>query len=315
MTQLTVKALTLITLVFGISSQAAKADVDLTDGIRPFICDGETVVLVETNAGWLMPTDPTAELVRTKSGWRHEDRSSGQVWYLKEEEQNSWIVEMLSEDGYLKFDCVDIAQSVSEVVTIIKPRIDENIAQTENSLADLGDRLKSALLKISKLEMENEKVLAKLEKTKNTLRKQKDEYAAIKSRNDENIAQTENSLANSGDRLKSALLKISKLEMENEKVLAKLEKTKNTLRERQDEYAAMKSMLTDNPTFNLAELDKLVEMSPSKRYAKIKSSNLGSKAMGQGGMLATCVKILRDKAKLSSGCKDRIYDFLLLEGW
>ena len=97
--------------------------------------------------------------------------------------------------------------------------------------------------------------------------------------------------------------------------MAKLEKTKNTLRNQKDEYAAIKSMLSDNPTFNLAELDKLVEMSPSKRYAKIKSSNLGSKAMGQGGMLASCVKILRYKAKISSGCKDRIYDFLLLEGW
>lgn len=249
------KALTLTMLMLGILSQAAKADVDLTDGIRAFICDGETVVLVETDAGWLMPADPTAELVRTKSGWRHEDRSSGRVWYLREEEQNSWIIEMLSENGYLKFDCVDVAQSVSEVVTIIKPRLDENITQTENRLADLEGQIKSALLKISTLEMENEMVLEKLEKTK------------------------------------------------------------SKLRIRQDEYATMKSMLTDNPAFNLAELDKLVEMSPSKRHAKIKSSNLGSKAMGQGGMLATCVRTLRDKAKMSSGCKDRIIDFLLLEGW
>jgi hypothetical protein len=77
----------------------------------------------------------------------------------------------------------------------------------------------------------------------------------------------------------------------------------------------MKSMLTDNPAFNLAELDKLVEMSPSKRHVAIKSSNLGSNALNQGGMLATCVRTLRDKAKMSSGCKDRIIDFLLLEGW
>ena len=66
------KALTLIALVFGISSQAAKADVDLTDGIRAFICEGETLVLEETDEGWLMPTEPTAEIVRTKNGWRHE---------------------------------------------------------------------------------------------------------------------------------------------------------------------------------------------------------------------------------------------------
>ena len=255
MTRLSIKALTLIAFVFGISSQAAKADVDLTDGIRAFICDGESVVLFETDAGWVITIDPTAELVRTKNGWRHEDRSSGQVWYLREEERNSWIVEMLSEDGYLKFDCVDIAQSVSEVVTLIKPRLDENIAQTENSLADLGGQIKSALLKISTLEMENKMVLAKLEKTK------------------------------------------------------------SKLRIRQDEYAAMKSKLTDNPAFNLAELERLVEMAPSERHVAIKSSNLGSNALNQGGLLAICVRTLRDKAKMSSGCKDRIIDFLLLEGW
>jgi hypothetical protein len=32
-------------LILGISSQAAKADVDLTDGIRAFICEDETVSL------------------------------------------------------------------------------------------------------------------------------------------------------------------------------------------------------------------------------------------------------------------------------
>ena len=51
MTRLSVKALTLTTLVFGISSQTAKADVDLTDGIRAFVCDGVALVFEETDAG------------------------------------------------------------------------------------------------------------------------------------------------------------------------------------------------------------------------------------------------------------------------
>jgi hypothetical protein len=51
MTRLSVKALTLTVLMFSISSQAAEADVDLTDGIRAFVCDGVALVLEETDAG------------------------------------------------------------------------------------------------------------------------------------------------------------------------------------------------------------------------------------------------------------------------
>jgi hypothetical protein len=52
MTRLSVKALTLTVLMFSISSQAAEADVDLTDGIRAFVCDGVALVFEETDAGW-----------------------------------------------------------------------------------------------------------------------------------------------------------------------------------------------------------------------------------------------------------------------
>ena len=62
------KALTLIALVFGISSQAAKADVDLTDGIRAFICEGETFVLEEKEEGWFSSSG--LELSNTSDGWR-----------------------------------------------------------------------------------------------------------------------------------------------------------------------------------------------------------------------------------------------------
>ena len=134
MTRLSVKALILITLMLGISSLAARADVDLTDGIIAFVCDGETLVLEETDAGWLMPIDPTAEIVRTKNGWRHEDPSSGRVWYLREEGRNSWVVEMLSADGYEQTDCIHLESSIREVVEIIKPKIQENIKEIQSEL-------------------------------------------------------------------------------------------------------------------------------------------------------------------------------------
>ena len=112
----------------------ATADEALMDGVRPFICDGEAVVFLEKNNGWVISTDPTAEVKPLDNGWRYEDTLSGDVWYLREESRNSWVIEGLSEDGHFKLDCIDVADSVSQVVTIIKPRLDENISATQDLL-------------------------------------------------------------------------------------------------------------------------------------------------------------------------------------
>ena len=118
----------------------ATADEALMDGVRPFICDGEAVVFLESNNGWVISTDPTAEVKPIDNGWRYEDSLSGYVWYLREESRNSWVIEGLSEDGYLKADCMDVANSVSQVVTIIKPRLDENMmAQLMDIQAQLAE--------------------------------------------------------------------------------------------------------------------------------------------------------------------------------
>jgi hypothetical protein len=128
------KMFSLAVLMLGVTATQSIANEALLDGVRTFICDGEAVVLFETDAGWLMPTDPTAELVRTKNGWRHEDPSSGRVWYLREEGRNSWFVEMLSVDGYEQTDCIHLESSIREVVEIIKPKIMENIKEIQSEL-------------------------------------------------------------------------------------------------------------------------------------------------------------------------------------
>ena len=134
----------LITLV--LYCHEATADEALMDGVRPFICDGEAIVFQETNDGWVISTDPTAEVKPTGNGWRYEDALNGGVWYLREESRNSWVIEGLSEDGYFKLDCLDVADSVSQVVTIIKPRLDENMmAQLMDIQSQLAET-KSELL-------------------------------------------------------------------------------------------------------------------------------------------------------------------------
>ena len=249
------KKLIFVIFTVGVTTTQVIASEALLEGVRPFICNGSAVVLLETETGWVNPSDPSAELTRIKTGWRMEDPLSGQVAYLIEENRNSWSIEVLSEEGYAKVDCMDIADSVSDVVTIIKPKLDQNISQTQEDLNSVKEHLMKSVVEISELKLENEKVL------------------------------------------------------EN------LNKTKATLEAKHKEYIQLRSFVTQNPSGALLVLNELLTMSPSERNQAIRKSTLGTKAINQSGMLPTCVKILRDKAKMSSGCKDRITDFLVVEGW
>ena len=128
-------------IAFGLASHDAAADEQLLDGVRPFICNGEAIVLLETKDGWLLAEDPESKVAATANGWRYEEPLNGEVWYLREESQNSWVIESLSEYGYLKANCIDLADSVSEVVNAIKPRLDEAIVETQEALADATSSL------------------------------------------------------------------------------------------------------------------------------------------------------------------------------
>ena len=135
------KVCTFALLAFGFASHEAAADETLLNGIRPFMCDGEAIVLLEADNGWVISTDPTAEVKSTDNGWRYEDTLSGTVWYLREESRNSWVIDGLSKNGHFELNCVDLAESVSHVVTIIKPRLDKGILNIEAQLLDTQAQL------------------------------------------------------------------------------------------------------------------------------------------------------------------------------
>ena len=298
------KKLIFVIFTVGATTTQGMASEALLEGVRPFICNGSAVVLLETETGWVNPSDPSAELTRIKTGWRMEDPLSGQVAYLTEENRNSWSIEVLSEEGYAKVDCMDIADSVSDVVTIIKPKLDQNISQTQEDLNSVTEQLMKSVGEILELTSENDKVLEKLNRTKATLDAKHNEYI-----------ETRRELISVKKQFRDSLSKISELKLENEKVLENLNKTKATLEAKHKEYIALRSFVTQNPSGALLVLNELLTMSPSERNQAIRKSTLGTKAINQSGMLPTCVKILRDKAKMSSGCKDRITDFLVVEGW
>ena len=298
------KKLIFVIFTVGVTTTQVIASEALLEGVRPFICNGSAVVLLETETGWVNPSDPSAELTRIKTGWRMEDPLSGQVAYLTEENRNSWSIEVLSEEGYAKVDCMDIADSVSDVVTIIKPKLDQNISQTQEDLNSVTEQLMKSVGEILELTSVNDKVLEKLNRTKATLDAKHNEYI-----------ETQKELISVKKQFRDSLSKISELKLENEKVLENLNKTKATLEAKHKEYIALRSFVTQNPSGALLVLNELLTMSPSERNQAIRKSTLGTKAINQSGMLPTCVKILRDKAKMSSGCKDRITDFLVVEGW
>ena len=199
---------------------------------------------------------------------------------------------------------MDIAGSVSDVVTIIKPKLDQNISQTQEDLNSVTEHLSKSLVEILELTLENGKILENLNKTKTTLDAKNNEYI-----------QTRKELISVKKQFRDSLGEISGLKLENEKVLEKLNKTKATLDAKHNEYIALRSFVTQNPSGAILVLNKLLTMSPSERNLAIRKSTLGAKAINQSGMLPTCVRILRDKAKMSSGCRDRITDFLVVEGW
>lgn len=144
----------------GFVTSEAIADEALLDGVRPFMCDGEAIVFFETDNGWVISTSPTAEVKSTDNGWRFEDTLSGGVWYLREESRNSWVVDGVSEDGHFTADCIDLADSVSQVVTIIKPRLDEGIVKTQLQLTAVASELEVATALNNQLQSKIENISA-----------------------------------------------------------------------------------------------------------------------------------------------------------
>ena len=154
------KVFTIAIAALGFVTSEAIADEALLDGVRPFMCDGEALVFFETDNDWVISTSPTAEVKSTDNGWRFEDTLSGGVWYLREESRNSWVVDGVSEDGHFTEDCIDLADSVSQVVTIIKPRLDEGIIQTQLQLTTTASELEVAKALNSQLQSKIENISA-----------------------------------------------------------------------------------------------------------------------------------------------------------
>ena len=134
-----IKRLVLVILTLGITTPALLAETALTDGIRAFICNGEAVVLKETDANWFLTDGNDSFKIQKKgNGWNWE--KNGSV-YLSEVGRREWLIEILSSDGYSKSDCTDITESVAEVIEVVKPKLNENISTIIADLASVKEQM------------------------------------------------------------------------------------------------------------------------------------------------------------------------------
>ena len=157
-----------------------QAGEQLLDGVRPFICDGEATVLLQTDNVWAITGEPDIEVSEIHNGWQIGGQGMGFIGYLKEQKQDEWTLEILSDVGYKKVSCIDLTESVSEVVTTIKPRLDEAILDTERALRDTKFKLDNELTKNSQLSAKHISILDTLHKTETALEATKAEYSAFR---------------------------------------------------------------------------------------------------------------------------------------
>lgn len=277
------KACALALIAFGFTPHRVAADEALMSGVRPFICDGEAFVLFEDDDGWKIPTYSTAKVKRTDNGWRLEDTYDGRVMYLREESDYSWVADRVSEEGHTKLDCVDLADSVSQVVTIIKPRLDEGIVETQQDLTEATTNLGIA-------EKKNLQLIA-------------DHRAEISRVTTDHIAQ-----------MTLAKQALEQAVQSKEELVGRIDNSKKLVSINKENYNRLLQAAILMPNLG-GELKKLKDAPPSERNSRIEDSSLGSKGLAGEGLVPICVKLLRDKADLNEACQATLTEFVLLEGW
>lgn len=261
------------------SATLVQADEQLLDGVRPFMCDGETVVLLETDDGWAITSEPDYKVSELRNGWQIGDQGMGFIAYLKEYEQDEWTLEVLSDDGYEGVSCIDLAEGVSEVVTAIKPRLDEAIVDTQAALVEATRNLRIA-------EQNNERLL--------------EDHRS-------ELGRSERQARVERQALEEAIQ--SKVEL-TQRIDGNKKFLDNTLLK----YQKLLQAAVEAPSLG-GRLLALTDVSPSHRYAMIRDSSLATKGMASDGLTPICIKLLSDKGVLNEACHQRLTEFVLLEGW
>lgn len=264
----------------------AKADEQLMQGVKSFVCDGTPIVLLRSDADWVFTDQPELEVHKTRDGWRFGDQGLGFIMFLRESEDGTWIAEHLSEDGFEKLDCIDVTESTAKVVTAIKPKLDENIIDIQEQLVVANQELATMQEDYKRLEAEY-----------------REDYEDLQAEYDASTRQHSSEL--------------SKLRSRHANEIQSREATIMKLQQEYDQLETLYSRLLGGEQADVisAKLYEFVAMSPSERNALIAQTSLGKKGVERPDLVDACAKTLRDKAKIDDTCRETLIEFLMLEGF
>lgn len=102
-----------------------------------------------------------------------------------------------------------------------------------------------------------------------------------------------------------------------EAAIMELQHEYDQLEEEYDQLEALHSRLLFGEQEDVisAKLSGLVAMSEIERNAIFEQTSLGKKSVKRPDLVEACAKTLRDQAKLGQTCRERLTDFLMLEGF
>ena len=271
------KVLMIVLMAFGVATTETKADEPLMDGVKSFICDGpegagdEPIVLLDTDTGWLIPKEPTLKVAKINDGWRISGQELGFLGYLKQPASGAWSLDLLSNRGYEKYDCIDISDSVSEVITVIKPLLNDSILETQEALA-LANR------KLTALEAQKKELAATAEAEKQKLMAS---FAAEKRQ------------------LKTEISFQKKQRLDSETRTAKLNNLYADLSAEAFKYAPTASFV----------LTQIKDMPITERNVFIDDSNLNTNNLDDA-FFKICVQNLR-QGNLHLGCRSKLVELVI----
>lgn len=275
----------IVAVTSGVLTNFAKADDQLMEGVKSFVCDREPIVLLGSDSDWVFTDEPEIEVHRTNNGWRLGDQGIGFIGFLQKRATDDWVLESLSEDGFVEIQCIDVTESTSKVVSAIRPRLNENIIDIQEQLAVVNQQLATASADYEALQAEYDLSTGQ----------HSSELSMLRLRHLEEI--------------KSHKVTLVTLQSEYSALQNKYDKLQN-------DYDLLYSRLLDGKEAEMisAQLDALVAMSPGERNALIARNSLGTKGIKRPGLLGYCAKTLRDKARMDHTCRIILIEFLLQEG-
>jgi len=98
----------LIAFLMTIGSQVSAANQDSSTPSRPinYLCNGETYIIISTEAGWVSLSHPYISVTTTYDGFMLTDRETGVEQSLGKSVSGADVMYVYAENGTIVDDCV-----------------------------------------------------------------------------------------------------------------------------------------------------------------------------------------------------------------